>query len=55
MSGVKEAMVINGVAIDDGFAEAFPMAGTAIQITAINEKWALEAARPTTGRALIHI
>lgn len=51
MSGVEEAMVVNGVAIDDGFAEAFPMAGTAIQITAINEKWALEAARSMTGFA----
>ncbi|NDW05240.1 formylmethanofuran--tetrahydromethanopterin N-formyltransferase [Jiella sp. 40Bstr34] len=44
-------MTVNGVSIDDGFAEAFPMAGTAIQITAINEKWALEAARSMTGFA----
>ncbi|TFF27904.1 formylmethanofuran--tetrahydromethanopterin N-formyltransferase [Jiella endophytica] len=44
-------MVVNGVSIDDSFAEAFPMAGTAIQITAINEKWALEAARSMTGFA----
>ncbi|MBO0663379.1 formylmethanofuran--tetrahydromethanopterin N-formyltransferase [Jiella sp. MQZ9-1] len=44
-------MVVNGVEIDDSFAEAFPMAGTAIEITAINEKWALEAARSMTGFA----
>lgn len=51
MPGVSDEMVVNGVSIDDGFAEAFPMAGTAIQITAINEKWALEAARSMTGFA----
>ena len=55
MSDVSEAAgavaVVNGVSIDDGFAEAFPMAGTAIQITAINEKWAMEAARSMTGFA----
>ncbi|MBO0902652.1 formylmethanofuran--tetrahydromethanopterin N-formyltransferase [Jiella sonneratiae] len=51
MPGVTEAGVINGVVIDDGFAEAFPMAGTALQITAVNEKWALEAARAMTGFA----
>lgn len=51
MPGVNDTMVVNGVSIDDSFAEAFPMAGTAIQITAINEKWALEAARSMTGFA----
>ncbi|MBP0615127.1 formylmethanofuran--tetrahydromethanopterin N-formyltransferase [Jiella mangrovi] len=59
MPGVNEtlvgeggvASVVNGVRIDDGFAEAFPMAGTALQITAVNEKWALEAARSMTGFA----
>ncbi|WP_246217879.1 formylmethanofuran--tetrahydromethanopterin N-formyltransferase [Jiella pacifica] len=51
MPGVNDTMTVNGVSIDDGFAEAFPMAGTAIQITAINEKWALEAARSMTGFA----
>ncbi|MCE7028168.1 formylmethanofuran--tetrahydromethanopterin N-formyltransferase [Jiella avicenniae] len=51
MPGVKDDTVINGVAVDDGFAEAFPMAGTALQITAVNEKWALEAARSMTGFA----
>ncbi|MCP3053622.1 formylmethanofuran--tetrahydromethanopterin N-formyltransferase [Aurantimonas marianensis] len=44
-------MTINGVAIDDSFAEAFPMRGTAIQVTADSEKWALEAARSFTGFA----
>jgi len=44
-------MNINGVAIDDSFAEAFPMRATAIQVTADSEKWALEAARSFTGFA----
>ncbi|KKN84510.1 hypothetical protein LCGC14_0287760 [marine sediment metagenome] len=44
-------MIFNGVAIDDSFAEAFPMRGTAIQVTADSEKWALEAARSFTGFA----
>ncbi len=30
----------NGVRIDDSFAEAFPMRGTAILITAPNRRWA---------------
>ncbi len=51
MPGLSDQMTVNGVAIDDSFAEAFPMAGTAIQITAVNEKWALEAARSMTGFA----
>lgn len=44
-------MIVNGVAIDDSFAEAFPMHGTAIQVTAVNETWAMEAARSFTGFA----
>lgn len=44
-------MIFNGVAIDDSFAEAFQMRGTAIQVTADSEKWALEAARSFTGFA----
>jgi formylmethanofuran--tetrahydromethanopterin N-formyltransferase len=51
MDAVRTAATINGVAIDDGFAEAFPMHGTAIQITAVSAKWALEAARAMTGFA----
>ncbi len=46
-----QAMVINGVRVDDTFAEAFPMRGTAIQVTADTERWALEAARSFTGFA----
>ncbi|MBC8129418.1 MAG: formylmethanofuran--tetrahydromethanopterin N-formyltransferase [Rhizobiaceae bacterium] len=45
------AIVRNGVTIDDTFAEAFPMAGTGIIVTAANEKWVLEAARAMTGFA----
>jgi formylmethanofuran--tetrahydromethanopterin N-formyltransferase len=41
----------NGVHIDDSFAEAFPMRGTAIVITAPNRRWALPAATTMTGFA----
>lgn len=41
----------NGVRIDDTFAEAFPMRGTAIIITAPNLKWAYQAATTMTGFA----
>jgi formylmethanofuran--tetrahydromethanopterin N-formyltransferase len=41
----------NGVRIDDTFAEAFPMRGTAILITAPNRRWALQAATTMTGFA----
>jgi formylmethanofuran--tetrahydromethanopterin N-formyltransferase len=41
----------NGVRIDDSFAEAFPMRGTAILITAPNRRWALQAATTMTGFA----
>ncbi|RFC63014.1 formylmethanofuran--tetrahydromethanopterin N-formyltransferase [Fulvimarina endophytica] len=51
MPVIDLAATVNGVRIDDDFAEAFPMSGTAIQITAINEKWALEAATKMTGFA----
>lgn len=44
-------MQVNGVAIQDTFAEAFPMYGTRITITAVNEKWAREAALAATGFA----
>jgi formylmethanofuran--tetrahydromethanopterin N-formyltransferase len=44
-------MIRNGVRIDDSFAEAFPMQGTAIIITAPNAKWALQAAVTMTGFA----
>ncbi|MEX6506633.1 formylmethanofuran--tetrahydromethanopterin N-formyltransferase [Jiella sp. M17.18] len=51
MPDVNEPMVVNGVTIDDSFAEAFPMTGTAIQVTADSERWAMEAARSFTGFA----
>ena len=34
-------MKINGVSIDNTFAEAFPMKATRIIITALNLEWAL--------------
>ena len=44
-------MKINGVTIDDTFAEAFPMKATRLLITAYNETWAEHAARAMTGFA----
>lgn len=44
-------MQINGVKIDDTFAEAFNMRATRVIITAINPTWALHAARAMTGFA----
>ena len=44
-------IVRNGVTIDDNFAEAFPMSGTGILITAPNAKWARQAALTMTGFA----
>jgi formylmethanofuran--tetrahydromethanopterin N-formyltransferase len=44
-------MISNGVRIDESFAEAFPMRGTAIIITAPNLKWAKQAATTMTGFA----
>lgn len=44
-------MQINGVQIDDTFAEAFNMRGTRIIITAQNLKWAHHAANAMTGFA----
>jgi formylmethanofuran--tetrahydromethanopterin N-formyltransferase len=44
-------IVKNGVRIDETFAEAFPMRGTAILITAPNKKWARQAATTMTGFA----
>ena len=42
---------VNGVEIDDTFAEAFPMFAGRILITAQNEKWAKIAAKTATGFA----
>ena len=44
-------MQINGVEIEDTFAEAFGMFGARVLITAQNEKWALHAASSMTGFA----
>jgi formylmethanofuran--tetrahydromethanopterin N-formyltransferase len=44
-------MIVNGVSIDDTFAEAFGMRATRILITALNLKWAWHAARSVTGFA----
>jgi formylmethanofuran--tetrahydromethanopterin N-formyltransferase len=44
-------MDINGVPIEDTFAEAFAMWGARVLITAENDKWALAAARAMTGFA----
>jgi len=44
-------LIINGVEIEDTFAEAFKMWGTRVIITAKNRKWAWEAATKMTGFA----
>lgn len=44
-------MKINGVSIDQTFAEAFPMKATRVIITAHNLKWAYHAAQAMTGFA----
>ncbi|GAB4359219.1 MAG: formylmethanofuran--tetrahydromethanopterin N-formyltransferase [Methylohalobius crimeensis] len=44
-------MEINGVHIDETFAEAFPMKGTRALITAQNLEWAYHSARAMTGFA----
>ena len=44
-------MMINGVQIDDTFAEAFNMRGTRVIITAQNLKWAFNGANAMTGFA----
>ncbi|MGJ7506689.1 formylmethanofuran--tetrahydromethanopterin N-formyltransferase [Variovorax sp. GT1P44] len=48
---MSEALVRNGVQIDDTFAEAFPMKVTRIVITAHNAAWARHAAVSATGLA----
>jgi len=44
-------MLLNGVAVEDTFAEAFAMWGARVLITAENEKWGMAAARAMTGFA----
>ena len=48
---MSEPLVCNGVTIDDGFAEAFPMKATRIVITAHTLGWARTAAVSMTGFA----
>ncbi len=48
---VEAALVLNGVTIDDSFAEAFPMKATRIVVTAHNLTWARHAAVAATGFA----
>lgn len=45
------AIEVNGVLVDDEFAEAFPMKGTRLLITAHNPEWARHAAVAATGFA----
>jgi formylmethanofuran--tetrahydromethanopterin N-formyltransferase len=45
------ALQLNGVSIDETFAEAFPMKATRIVITAHNPTWAMHAAASATGFA----
>jgi formylmethanofuran--tetrahydromethanopterin N-formyltransferase len=45
------ALIRNGVRIDESFAEAFPMRGTAIVLTAPTPNWARQAATTMTGFA----
>ena len=42
---------VNGVLIEDTFAEAFPMRAARIVVTAVNSRWAHAAARELTGFA----
>ncbi len=44
-------MRLNGVEIEDTFAEAFKMRAARVIITAVNERWALTAAQVATGFA----
>jgi formylmethanofuran--tetrahydromethanopterin N-formyltransferase len=44
-------MILNGVQIEDTFAEAFGMKATRVLITALNPRWAHQAAETMTGFA----
>jgi formylmethanofuran--tetrahydromethanopterin N-formyltransferase len=48
---MSESYTIRGVEIDDTFAEAFPMRGARIVLTAASERWAHIAATTMTGFA----
>lgn len=51
MPKLKRPLRVNGVKIDDTFAEAFGMRATALLITGPNRKWARQAAISMTGYA----
>ena len=51
MNTAPVSVTLNGVTIDDTFAEAFPMKATRVLITAHNETWARNAAVSMTGFA----
>jgi formylmethanofuran--tetrahydromethanopterin N-formyltransferase len=51
MLRTERVMKLKGVAIDDTFAEAFPMKGTRLVITAHDVTWAMHAAVSATGLA----
>jgi formylmethanofuran--tetrahydromethanopterin N-formyltransferase len=44
-------MIVNGIVVDDAFAEAFDMKATRLIVTARNLEWAYHAARSATGFA----
>jgi formylmethanofuran--tetrahydromethanopterin N-formyltransferase len=44
-------MIVNGIVVDDAYAEAFDMKATRLVITAQNLEWAYHAARSATGFA----
>ena len=48
---LKPMQIINGVQIDETFAEAFPMKATRLVVTAHNPVWAMHAAQSATGFA----
>lgn len=50
-AAVAAPLVRNGVTIDDGFAEAFPMKATRIVVTAHDSVWARHAVASATGFA----
>ena len=51
MSVPLEGVTLNGVEIENTFAEAFGMVVTRVLITAVNNKWAMHAAQSITGFA----
>lgn len=48
-NAIQPAKTVNGVVVDDTFAEAFGMSATALVITADTPKWAMISARTMTG------